>query len=235
MTIMEMLGIPASFFVNINFKDINPIYFTLIVNFILAFILCFILKKTLIKEWNFGLKKKGLLEGLKKYSLIGIFGSIIITISFIIGLPLNNKPTIYRLLIEGIIYYIGVAIMEELYLRGLLQNQLEKWFKKPLVAIILTSILFGIGHIFGSLGSPVLTIICKVIWNIGLGIYLGSIYYKTRNLWIPIIIHFIVNFMISIVYCFSISTSYPLIALITSLVVFTILGIFGIENILKEE
>ena len=36
--------------------------------------------------------------------------------------PFNNKPTIYRVIVEGIVYYIGVAIMEEIYLRGLLQN-----------------------------------------------------------------------------------------------------------------
>lgn len=33
-----------------------------------------------------------------------------------------------KVLVEGIIYYIGVAIIEELYVRGLLLNFIEKLF-----------------------------------------------------------------------------------------------------------
>ena len=58
--------------------------------------------------------------------------------------------------------------MEEIYLRGLLQNIIEKWFGKrdnaTLYAVIISSALFGFGHIFGALGQPILTIICKAVW-----------------------------------------------------------------------
>ena len=66
-------------------------------------------------------------------------------------MPFDNKPTIWRVVIEGIVYYIGVGIMEELYLRGLLQNIIAKWFGERknaiLYAILITSVLFGLGHI----------------------------------------------------------------------------------------
>ena len=96
--------------------------------------------------------------------------------------------------------------MEEIYLRGLLQNIIEKWFgirnNAALFAVIISSALFGFGHIFGALGQPILTIICKAVWATALGIYFGAVYVKTRNLWIPIILHFIVD-LCGIPFCFS--------------------------------
>ena len=73
---------------------------------------------------------------------------IISGIAFYIGLrPFNYNPTILKVLIEGIIYYIGVAIIEELYVRGLLLNLIEKLgYKKrnnTIMAIILSSVIFG--------------------------------------------------------------------------------------------
>ena len=129
--------------------------------------------------------------------------------------------------------------MEELYLRGLLQNLIEKCFglKKdaPLYAILLTSVLFGIGHIFGALGQPAATIICKVIWNISLGIYFGAVYVKTRNLWVTIILHFIVNVGAAIIFCFTTYIEYPTMALITCLVSYCGLGVYGISIIKKRD
>lgn len=152
-------------------------------------------------------------------------------------MPFNNKPTIWRVLIEGIVYYIGVAIMEELYLRGLLQNIIEKWFGKrnnaALYAIIISSVLFGLGHIFGALGQPVITIICKAVWAAALGVYFGAVYVKTRNLWIPIILHFIVD-LCGIPFCFSKNNQYPTIALVACLTVYLLLGIYGITIIRKS-
>ncbi|MFR2155158.1 MAG: type II CAAX prenyl endopeptidase Rce1 family protein [[Eubacterium] siraeum] len=57
--------------------------------------------------------------------------------------------------------------MEELYLRGLLQNIIAKWFGERknaiLYAILITSVLFGLGHIFGALGQPIATVIAKTV------------------------------------------------------------------------
>ena len=40
MAFMEMSALPAALFCNIRFQDIDPIYFALMLNFIMAFILC---------------------------------------------------------------------------------------------------------------------------------------------------------------------------------------------------
>lgn len=238
MTIMEMTALPAALFYNIKFKDINPIYFTLMLNFILAFGICFLCRKFFLKGWRFGLQFNGLAEGLRKYGFPAVLMTILVTLSFCIGLaPFDNKPTVWRVLIEGVVYYVGVGIMEELYLRGLLQNIIAKWFGKrkngTLYAIFIASVLFGLGHIFGALGQPVITIIAKTIWASALGVYFGAVYVVSKNLWVPIILHLIIN-LCGIPFCFSASNQYPTLALITCLVSYLLLGIYGVHLVRKE-
>ncbi len=238
MTFMEMTALPAALFSNIQIRDIEPIYFSLMINFVLAFALCYVCRKTIIKEWNFGLQFQNIPNGLKKYGIPSIVATLIVAVAFCIGLsPFNNKPTIYRVIVEGIVYYIGVAIMEEIYLRGLLQNIIEKWFgirnNAALFAVTISSALFGVGHIFGAFGQPILTIICKVVWATALGIYFGAVYIKTRNLWIPIILHFIVD-LCGIPFCFSNSNQYPTIGLVCCLSMYLLLGIYGLYIIRKK-
>ncbi len=239
MTFMEMSALPAALFCNIIFEDINPIYFALILNFLLAFAICWLCKKFLIKDWWFGLQFKGIITGLRKYGLPAVIATVIVTISFCIGLaPFDNKPTIWRVVIEGVVYYIGVGIMEELYLRGLLQNIIEKWFGKrknaTLYAIFITSVLFGLGHIFGALGQPIVTVIAKTFWATALGVYLGAVYVVSKNLWVPIILHLIIN-LCGIPFCFSTSNQYPTIALITCLVSYILLAIYGVHIVRKNK
>lgn len=233
LTFMEMSALPAVLFCNVKIKDINPIYITLMLNFLLAFAICWVCKKLLIKDWWLGLQFKGILTGLSKYGLPAVIATIMVAFAFSIGLtPFDNKPTIWRVIVEGVVYYIGVGIMEELYLRGLLQNIIEKWFGErknaTLYAILIASALFGLGHIFGALGQPIITIIAKTVWATALGVYFGAVYVQTRNLWVPIILHLIINLGAAIPFCFSTSNQYPTIALIICLVSYVLLGIYGV-------
>ncbi len=173
MTIMNISGLPATLFVNISVLDIQPFYFSLMVNFLLTAIVFFIGWKLLYPKWEFGLGSKGLTLGVKKYGISAILIFASSSIAFYIGVkPFDNEPTILKVLVEGFVYYIGVAIIEELYIRGLLLNILEKLFvrksKCTQYAIVLSSVIFGVGHIFGVLGSSLLTIVSKVIWTVAL-------------------------------------------------------------------
>lgn len=77
------------------------------------------------------------------------------------------------------------AICEELVFRGILQKEFEKHFNNGHVAVWLGAILFSFIHFqFEGFLARVL-----------LGAALGYLYYWTRNLWIPIFIHFINNLM----------------------------------------
>lgn len=128
-----------------------------------------------------------MIDGFKKYGIIGAMAAIAGFIAFYVGLsPFDCQPSIQKVFIEGVVYYIGVAIIEELYVRGLLLNLIEKMLAKrknsTLIAAVLSAVIFGAGHIFGVLNQPLLVIISKVVWTIGMGMFFGMVYKKTNNL-----------------------------------------------------
>ena len=107
MTFMEMSALPAALFCNLKISDVDPVCITLMVNFLLAFAICFLCKKTVLKKWQFGLRAKDLQDGLIRYGAPAVVATAIVTISFCIGLaPFDNKPTVLRIIIEGIVYYL---------------------------------------------------------------------------------------------------------------------------------
>lgn len=238
MTLMEMTALPAALFCNIRILDIDPVYITLMVNFLLAFAVCWLCKRFLIQDWQFGLQLEGVPTGVRKHGLPALAATVLVAIAFCVGLvPFDNKPTVWKVVVEGVVYYIGVGIMEELYLRGLLQNAIEKWFgsrkNATLYAILITSVLFGLGHIFGALGQPPATIIAKTVWATALGVYFGAVYAVSRKLWVPILLHLLIN-LGGIPFCFSTSNQYPAIALMTCLVSYILLGVYGIHIVRKK-
>lgn len=114
---------------------------------------------------------------------------------------------------------------------------IEKWFGErenaALFAVIIASVLFGLGHIFGALGQPIVTVIARTIWAAALGVYFGAVYVASKNLWVPIILHLIIN-LCGIPFGFSTSNQYPAIALITCLVSYVLLAIYGVHIIRKS-
>lgn len=75
------------------------------------------------------------------------------------------------------------AVFEETLFRGGLQNLLSRWFKMPIIAIIITSIVFSAIH-----GSYL-----GFLSRFALGFILGWFYYRTGNIWLNIIAHFFNN------------------------------------------
>lgn len=235
---MDITGIPSVFFVNIQIADIEPFYFTLMINFLIIGAIAFVFLRMLCPEWELGFSGKGLIDGLKKYGIIGVVVAIAGFIAFYVGLsPFDRQPSIEKVLIEGVIYYIGVAIIEELYVRGLLLNLIEKMCVKSknstLIAVVLSSVIFGAGHIFGVLNQPLLVIVSKVIWTVGMGIFFGMVYKKTGNLWLSIMIHFLIN-VCALPYCFSSINGYADLTLYIIIPVYIILGIYSFIELKKE-
>ncbi|MGA2295917.1 MAG: CPBP family intramembrane glutamic endopeptidase [FCB group bacterium] len=82
------------------------------------------------------------------------------------------------------------AICEESLFRGLFQRSLEE-VMKPIKAIIIVSIIFGIIHM-----NPI-----SIIPLIFVGMYLGNLAYSSKTLLLPIIIHFLHNgFAVATIY-----------------------------------
>ncbi len=87
------------------------------------------------------------------------------------------------------------ALFEEILFRGAIQNLLVRWWRKPLLAIIVTSLLFSLIHM------SVFLFLSRVV----LGFVLGLMYERSKNLWVNIIAHFLNN-TVAVIQLFWIST-----------------------------
>ena len=236
----DLFAFPAVLFVNISIADINPIYFTLMVNQWLLIGLGLVAVHFLCPSLHLGLGKDGLKEGMKKYALSGGILSVVSIGAFALGLigDYNYTPTFWKVLIEGFIYYISVAFIEELYVRGLLLNFLERLLKNKrnatLIAIIVSSLIFSLGHIPGMIGQDALTIVCRLIWTAMLGIFLGVTYKKTNNLWIPIALHTIIDFC-GVPFCFTSAVAYPAVSVIVIAIAYVFVGGWSIYDFAKKK
>lgn len=75
------------------------------------------------------------------------------------------------------------ALFEEIFFRGALQNLLERWWKAPLIAIIVTSLIFSVIHM------SLYLFLSRAL----LGFVLGLMYQRSKNLWVNIVAHFLNN------------------------------------------
>lgn len=75
------------------------------------------------------------------------------------------------------------AIGEELVFRGIFQKQFTEWTKSPLLSIWIAAFIFSAIHLQFEGFLP----------RMVLGGILGHLYYWTKTLWTPIIIHFLNN------------------------------------------
>ena len=87
------------------------------------------------------------------------------------------------LLVAMLVIAVLPAIGEELVFRGLIQNELYRGTKNIHVAIWVAAILFSAIH-FQFFGF---------VPRLLLGALFGYLYYWSRNLWIPILAHFVNN------------------------------------------
>ncbi|MFN5134112.1 MAG: lysostaphin resistance A-like protein [Chitinophagaceae bacterium] len=87
-------------------------------------------------------------------------------------------------IISIIIIAFFPAVFEEMFFRGAVQSTLHRWLSRyPWIAILITSIFFSLIHLS----------IYLFLSRLLLGVALGWIFYRSRNVWIGIFIHFINN------------------------------------------
>lgn len=88
----------------------------------------------------------------------------------------------------GNILFIGVfaAVAEEFFFRGAMQQLLVKLFKNKHVGVWMTAFIFSLMHLqfYGFLPRVIL------------GALLGYLFVYSRNLWIPILVHFLNNALV---------------------------------------
>lgn len=232
LALMDITAFPARLLPEMHLMDVEPVYFTIMLNHLMVLLLAYLVLHFFCPDFSLGLQSKGLFSGLQKYGYVGLMICSISFIGFYVGLfPFGGHPGFWKVLIEGVIYYIGVAIVEELYVRGLLLNLLERLLgKRPdrtFLAILLSSLVFGLGHIPGTLGLPFYVIASKVVWTVSMGLFLGMLYKKSGSLLLPIILHFFIN-LSALPYCFSSLKGYAPLTLVIVVPAYVILGIYSL-------
>jgi membrane protease YdiL (CAAX protease family) len=110
-------------------------------------------------------------------------------------IAISNLKNWGEFLMAIVIMAFFPALFEEIFFRGAIQNLLERWWKKPLLAILVTSLLFSLIHmsVFLFLSRGVL------------GFVLGLMYQRSKNLWVNIMAHFLNN-TVAVIQLFWIST-----------------------------
>lgn len=97
------------------------------------------------------------------------------------GLLVMESPV--ELLFNILVIAVLPAFGEELLFRGVLQQQLQRAIRNPVVAIWLTALIFSAIHMqFAGFIPRVL-----------LGAVLGYVFYWSKSLWLPIVAHFVTN------------------------------------------
>lgn len=88
---------------------------------------------------------------------------------------------------------ILIGWIEEIIFRGFLLKAIEK--RRGLkVAIIISSVTFGIGHILNLVSQPGFETFLQVIYAIAFGFMFVYVFLKTKSLWPCIILHSIIDF-----------------------------------------
>ena len=159
-------------------------YRTAVINFILSLsIILFILKNKLTKYY--GLTK---LPKLKDF-LYFIPLLIIMSANLWSGININNSLTE---IIFHILTMICVGFLEEIIFRGFLFKMMQK--DNENLAIIVSSLTFGIGHIINLLhGASLIPTLIQICYAIAIGFLFVTIFQKGKSLWPCIIAHIVVN------------------------------------------
>ena len=235
---MDISGLPGVL-LKLKVADVDSYIIPLMINFIIIGILSMAVLKLFQVTYTFGFSTSGLREGLKRYALPGMIAGVLSFAAFFIGLfPFDYKPTIWKILIEGVLYYVGVGIVEEFYVRGLFLNIVEAFLDrnkyKTEIAIIVSSVVFGLGHIPGMLSMGIGVIVFKVISTIGMGFYFGTIYKRTKNLWVPIVMHSFMD-LCALPYCFTQNMRYKTISLIILVITYVVLAVYCCKLLFHKE
>jgi membrane protease YdiL (CAAX protease family) len=98
-------------------------------------------------------------------------------------LVLSNLRSWPEFLTAVVIMAFFPALFEEVFFRGGLQNILVRWTNRPIIAIIITSLLFSFIHM------SIYLFLSRAI----LGFVLGLMYHKSKNIWVNVIAHFLNN------------------------------------------
>ncbi|MET8119380.1 CPBP family intramembrane glutamic endopeptidase [Micromonospora sp. NPDC005189] len=118
----------------------------------------------------------------------GMFAAVIVNIAFVADYDINGLGSVSgALALFG--FMAAAAVTEELLFRGVLFRIIEErtgtW-----IALVLTGVVFGLMHLL----NPDASVWGAICIAVEAGFMLAACYAATRNLWVPIGLHFGWNF-----------------------------------------
>lgn len=138
-----------------------------------------------------------------------VFTAIIVTFLYLIfeehirslfSFVLIDLEEVQPSLIAYLLFFINICILapiyEELLFRGIILRRFTlRW--SPQKSIIISSVIFGIIHL-----NPI-----NVVFAFALGCVLGYAYFKTKNIFVPMILHSFSNFLAFLQYVYTNQTA----------------------------
>jgi membrane protease YdiL (CAAX protease family) len=159
--------------------------------------------KESFKEWKvtIGLSvfkplKRNILLGLLAFAISSLCGWLFI---ILFGIYIFNPDAIFGLPRSGnlgifvFIYALRPGIWEEVAFRGIILTLLMKKYSEK-KSIIVSSILFGLMHLFNLIsGANIIIVVIQVIYATFFGIVFGYMFVKTKSLLPCIITHYLID------------------------------------------
>lgn len=190
-------------------EDINELTLTAYVNFIVYGII------TIIAVLIF---RRHLIEQFKKIgSPLKFIGIVLLGWLVLLALLLSSNMIVMLILGEAetagnqqavesimssypLLMILPVVLFAPLVEEIVFRLVIMDWLKsRPWVAILVSSFLFGLIHVLGALVTLDLRGLIFILPYTAMGLPLGFIYYKTKNIWYPIGIHILQNLFAAIV------------------------------------
>ena len=170
--------------------------------YIVPIIYVFLSKKFVFKEIKLNTKDFSVKSTIKYGWFILLIALIFFSLNISQAVK-GNAPV--SSIVFYFIYCLGTGIFEELMCRGIIQNLIVEKFKEEnksvFKAIALAAFIFAILHFANLINNPnlILGTIGQVVYSFGIGIMLGVIYYKTKNIASSILVHALFNFLASFI------------------------------------
>lgn len=126
------------------------------------------------------------------------------------------------------IYYLSVALSEELLFRFVLVNYFKNTVS-PFQCVLFSSFIFGIIHCLALLnGADFFSVFIQCLYSFGLGFVFSFSYIRTQNLLLPIVLHFIFNLINDTLFSFVIGNIDLLIYYLINGIVAVVFSLYGI-------
>lgn len=174
--------------------------FYMVINFIATLLIFRRFLVASVKDMK-GKIRRTILSALLGFAIYYVINLQIVFVYFLFDLePQNlNQEAIDVLMVETPWQMILCAVVfapfvEELLFRGLFFAPLYR--KLPILAYVLSSVIFAAIHVVGAIGFlPLGEVLLCLVQYLPAGIALGFVYQRTGNIFGPMLLHFTINFI----------------------------------------